>query len=118
MKENNKDWRELKEKLADIEHQRWSDWQKYMHDRCEYDENRKEYFIPRDLFNRWERQIRTGYKDLSEKEKESDREQVDRYFPFPFIEETLKEERKVLTQYTAQVNRILNNIELEEELEN
>jgi len=82
--------KELFEILADIEHQRWSDWQKYIHSKCvkvvDVVDNQsskdvlREILIPLELFNQWERQINTPYKDLSEKEKESDREQVKRYW--------------------------------------
>jgi hypothetical protein len=37
--------------------------------------------IPADLVDRWARQIATAFEDLSEAEKESDREQVRRYLP-------------------------------------
>ncbi len=79
---------ELIEKLADIEHQRWSDWQKYMHDQgVSWDEAMNlsmlgdELILPSYLVNGWTRQIETPYADLSEREKESDREQVMRYWP-------------------------------------
>ena len=85
-------WEDLIEKLADIEHQRWSDWQKYVHDKCGYSGKIKMYCIPTDLFDRWERQIRTDYKDLSEAEKDSDREQVKRYLPL--IKQTLKSQEE------------------------
>jgi len=79
----------LFEKLADIEHQRWAGWQKYMHSNCikvvelfegEKAETLKEVTIPVELFNQWERQINTPYSKLSEKEKDSDRDQVMRYW--------------------------------------
>lgn len=88
---------DLREKLAELEHVRWSEWQKYLHD--------KTYILP-DFYHKtgttvqcdriirykdfehWERQINTPYDKLSEKEKDSDREQVDRYWPL--IEEILK----------------------------
>ena len=54
---------ELLEKLADLEHQQWIHWTKYMLDNMS-DEN----------INRWKQQIETPYSELSEKEKESDRE--------------------------------------------
>lgn len=78
---------ELFEKLADIEHQRWVDWQKHLHSKC--DKKEKEYsgaldqydlLIPSELVMQWTRQIKTDYKDLSEKEKDSDRDQVMRYW--------------------------------------
>lgn len=37
--------------------------------------------LPADLVQRWEKQIAMSYADLTESEKESDREQVRRYLP-------------------------------------
>jgi hypothetical protein len=37
--------------------------------------------IPAELAARWEVQIETAYAELSEQEKDSDREQVHRYLP-------------------------------------
>jgi hypothetical protein len=70
---------ELIEKLAEIEHTRWSDWQRWMH-QCAVRNPDGSLTIPADLVTRWERQINTSYADLSEREKESDREQVRRYW--------------------------------------
>ena len=50
------------EMLADLEHQQWVHWTEYMLNNLS-DENRE----------RWKVQCQTDYKDLSEKEKESDR---------------------------------------------
>ena len=77
--------KELREKLAAIEHQRWADWQRYVHSLCYENkgiggELTGELTIPSELVRRWERQIETPYHELSEKEKDSDREQVDRYW--------------------------------------
>lgn len=85
---------EIIEKLAAIEHQRWADWQRWVHDCCadiwfESAKNGDEVLptrhgglvIPPELVERWERQIHTPYADLSESEKQSDREQVMRYWP-------------------------------------
>jgi len=69
----------LYEKLADIEHQRWSHWQSYMHSQCEKQEDGS-LLIPAHLVENWERQIITPYADLSEKEKQSDRDQVNGYW--------------------------------------
>lgn len=79
-----KDSKELRETLAAIEHQRWSDWQKYIHSLfLEHSNGEGKYVcLSVEWFNRWERQIATPYSELSEKEKDGDREQVDRYWPF------------------------------------
>ena len=68
---------ELFEQLADIEHQRWVSWQRYFHEVL-----RKECPSPEleRVLKRWDIQIKTSYKDLSEKEKNSDRDQVMRYW--------------------------------------
>lgn len=68
------------EEWASIEHERWSKWQKYLHSQCfTSPEFTRALIIPADLVARWERQIETPYSELSEKEKESDREQVRPY---------------------------------------
>lgn len=64
--------------LAAIEHQRWSHWQRYMHDKGKVQPDGS-LLIPSDLVERWERQLETPYASLSESEKESDRDQVRRY---------------------------------------
>lgn len=70
---------DLREKLAAIEHERWSSWQRYVHDRG----NRQadgSLVLSADDVVRWDRQMTTDYADLTEAEKDSDREQVDRYW--------------------------------------
>lgn len=69
---------ELREKLADIEHQRWADWQAWCHkilrENCPSPELEA-------VLERWDKQIETPYSALTDKEKASDMEQVDRYWP-------------------------------------
>lgn len=69
----------LFEELANIEHERWADWQKYLHSICDKNPNGS-LTIPRYFVERWEKQIKTPYRNLSEEEKNSDREQVRRYW--------------------------------------
>ena len=68
----------LLEKLASIEHERWAHWQEYLHAQCHRTEDGS-LVIPAELAERWANQIATAYEDLSESEKASDREQVQRY---------------------------------------
>lgn len=74
---------ELLEQLAAIEHERWADWQRYMHSKCATPKQmaaaKGDLIIPAHMVQQWERQIATPYADLSEREKNSDREQVERY---------------------------------------
>jgi hypothetical protein len=72
---------ELREKLAAIEHERWADWQRYMHSLCIEIPGQLGRVIPRQSWYSWERQIATPYHELSLTEKASDMEQVDRYWP-------------------------------------
>ena len=74
---NDKD--SLREALADIEHQRWADWQRYCHSKMRpvtYG-----HLLSHDDYQHWQRQIKTPYAKLSDAEKASDMEQVDRYWP-------------------------------------
>ncbi|MBB2842322.1 MULTISPECIES: hypothetical protein [Rhizobium] len=68
------------EGLAHIEHERWSHWQKYMHAKG-IRQTDGSLLIPADLVAQWDRQIATPYAELSENEKESDRDQVRKYLP-------------------------------------
>lgn len=64
--------------LSKVVHERWAHWQKYLHSVCKRNEDGS-LTIPKEKVERWERQIKTEYKDLSEKEKDSDREQAYEY---------------------------------------
>lgn len=77
---------DLYEELAAIEHERWADWQRHVFNRCSIGEGG--YLIDKNDVKRWTRQIRTPYTALSEKEKQKDRDQVDRYWPLikPLLE--------------------------------
>lgn len=70
----------LLERLASIEHERWSHWQRYIHEQCVRGEDGS-LTIPADLVRRWSEQLETPYSELSEEEKASDRDQVQRYLP-------------------------------------
>lgn len=72
--------KELIEQLAAIEHERWSHWQRYLHSKC-FKNNDGSLTIPANLVERWSKQIHTEYYNLTEDEKESDREQVMKYLP-------------------------------------
>ncbi|WP_293875799.1 MULTISPECIES: hypothetical protein [unclassified Sphingomonas] len=80
----------LSGKLAAIEHERWSHWQKYMHAQCEKQPDGS-LRIPAALVSRWEKQAATEYGALSEKEQSSDLEQVNRYLPL--IADAFKNQR-------------------------
>lgn len=67
------------EKLAEIEHERWSDWQKWCHKILR--ENVFGVDSLEKVLERWDKQIATPYPELSEAEKQSDRDQVERYLP-------------------------------------
>ena len=68
------------EQLADKEHASWARWMKYLFSKCIQDDFRQ-MIIPADLVTRWLRQARTPYADLSEQEKQSDRDEVAKIVP-------------------------------------
>src|SRR5947209_2303620 len=70
----------LIETLAAVEHERWSHWQRHLHEKSARQSDGS-LLIPAHLVQQWENQIATPYSQLSEKEKESDREQARKYIP-------------------------------------
>ena len=66
----------LLEDLAELEHQQWAHWTKYMLERLEQLEAEQDAHDPYKVMHQkenWRRQIATPYSELTEKEKDSDR---------------------------------------------
>jgi hypothetical protein len=92
---------ELLEHLAAIEHNRWADWQRHLHERCTRNSDGT-LTIPAGLAARWDRQIATPYADLSEPEKQLDRDQVARYWPIiDTSPDLLAEHEKAVREHCA-----------------
>lgn len=66
-----------REKLADLSHDIWAHWMRWQFYCCTQNEDGS-MTIPASKVKRWQRQMKTSYQDLSEKEKDSDREQADK----------------------------------------
>jgi hypothetical protein len=92
---------DLLEPLAAIEHARWSHWQRYMHSKCVPQDGA--LVIPAELVQRWERQLNTPYAALTDKERESDREQVRVYLPL--IQKALRRASTALARKPAAAGR-------------
>ena len=72
-----------REDLADYAHAAWSSWMEYLFSKCapergQYDRETGALIIPAWAVERWKRQLETEYKELPEKEKESDRKEADK----------------------------------------
>lgn len=67
--------KDLIEKLSDYEHDRWSRWQNYVFN-VSLKNKDGSITIPKYYVDRWQRQINTLYKDLTESEKDSDRKEA------------------------------------------
>lgn len=72
---------ELIEALADAEHASWGHWMDYLFSKCA-PQSVGGVYIPASLVDRWKRQAATPYADLSEREKDSDRAEVQKILPF------------------------------------
>jgi len=71
---------ELIEALADQEHASWARWMRYLFSQCEILSDGR-VLIPSHLMGRWARQSTTPYAQLSEREKQSDRDEVMHILP-------------------------------------
>jgi hypothetical protein len=63
------------EALADYAHSAWSGWMRYLFQQGTLNKDGS-FTIPKDKVQRWSRQMSTRYKDLPDKEKESDRKEA------------------------------------------
>lgn len=67
----------MREKLAEYAHDAWAGWMKYLFEKSVKNKDGS-VTIPGELVKRWERQIATPYRELSENEKNSDRDEADK----------------------------------------
>lgn len=66
------------EALADIQHDIWASWMEYQFSCGTFSPN-GDWVMPAEKVKHWQRQISTKYEDLTNAEKESDREQVRKF---------------------------------------
>lgn len=115
MKNNWKE--EFVEKGAYLEHERWSKWQSYFFSKCQVKpqsqvngmDDRYVYLaLPKDLYDRWNRQMNTLYPELSEQERESDRIEVRKYLPL--VSSIISEVEALVRRQTVEdIHKILFN---------
>lgn len=67
----------IREKLADHQHQIWLHWMRYQFECCIENQDGS-VTIPYEKVQHWKRQMETPYGKLSEQEKESDRQEADK----------------------------------------
>lgn len=73
-----------RERLSELCHDQWSRWMEYLFSKCfaevgQFDRKTGNLVVPKWAVERWQRQMKTSYVELSEEEKESDRKEADRF---------------------------------------
>jgi hypothetical protein len=68
----------LRETLAEIAHSQWSGWMEYLFSKGTFGEDGT-WLMPKWAVDRWSRQMKTEYQMLSDEEKNSDRNEADRF---------------------------------------
>jgi len=68
---------DMREKMAALCHDQWAGWMEYLFLKSKQVDGR--VIIPAWAVDRWRRQVATRYSDLSEDEKNSDRNEADRF---------------------------------------
>ena len=68
----------MREQLAELAHKQWSGWIYYMFGKSKLLPDGR-LIIPKWAVDRWTRQADTPYAELSEKEKDSDRTEADKF---------------------------------------
>ena len=69
-----------REKVANLCHDQWSGWMRYIFDpNCSKQNADGSITIAPWAVDRWKRQMKTAYADLSKEEKDSDRREADKF---------------------------------------
>lgn len=75
----------MREKLAQLAHEQWSGWIDYMFGKCvpykpgKVQAEEGALIIPKWAVDRWKRQAKTPYSELTLAEKDSDRKEADKF---------------------------------------
>ena len=69
---------EVREKLSALCHGQWAGWKVYQFSKGTYNADGS-WTMPKWAVDRWTRQMKTPYRELSEDEKESDRIEADKF---------------------------------------
>ena len=85
---------EILEELADNEHNRWANWQKYVHSKCMKNEDGS-LTIPKEYVEHWNYEINTKYKNLPENIKENDRNEVRQILKLLNVENLIQENKEL-----------------------
>lgn len=103
---------EIVERVADEVHQVWCMWMEYMFKQGTHKQTthavfgkyspEKVWVMPEDKLERWTRQMKTDYQDLSEEEKESDREIAQKYLDI-VLRENVKKDLEKLEKLRAEL---------------
>jgi hypothetical protein len=67
----------IRELMAAAQHKIWAHWMGHLFDQGSFNEDGS-WTMPKDKVERWQRQMSTEYADLSEEEKQGDRDQVEK----------------------------------------
>ena len=68
----------MREKLAKLAHEQWSGWTDYQFSKGTFNDDGT-WTMPKWAVERWQRQAKTPYSELSEREKDNDREEADKF---------------------------------------
>ena len=68
---------DIREQLSAVQHEIWSHWMRWMFTVGTFNTDGT-WTMPAVKVERWQRQMNTPYAELSEREKDSDREQADK----------------------------------------
>lgn len=69
----------MREKLANLCHEQWSGWMKYLFGKGKFDNSNGSWIMPKWAVTRWSEQMYTPYRELSDVEKNSDRAEADKF---------------------------------------
>lgn len=85
-------WDEMREKLAEFEHERWTNWMNYQSSHATLTSEERHPASGELYTERWERLAKTPYSELTEQERQSDREIAD--WIIGILQEKSDEERQ------------------------